>query len=77
MNQLLHALATVRIGASAPLSIFVRRALPSLWFWMPRVAPVSISLLQAPLPTAFLLLGHAQRAVVMKLGARFTRVRGL
>ncbi len=51
----------------APLA---RSVLPAICFWVPRVTPLSISFLQAPVPTTFLLLGRAQQAVASKLAAK-------
>jgi len=47
-----------------------RQMLPVVFLWIPRVMPWSVSLLQAPLPTAVLLFGWAQRAVALRINAR-------
>jgi hypothetical protein len=66
--KLLHSLAPLRVASAAAWLVMVaRQARPAICFWIPRVTPWSISLLQAPLPTAFVLLG---RAVALKLSAR-------
>ena len=68
MSQLLHWLGVG--SAAARIAMLARHARPAICFWIPRVAPLSVSFLQAPLPTAFLLLGRAHQAVASKLAAK-------
>jgi hypothetical protein len=71
MSQQLHWLAPLRVAsAAARVAVLAQHARPAICFWIPRVTPLSISFLQAPLPTALLLLGRAHHAVTSKLAAR-------
>jgi len=71
MSRLLHWLAPLRAGpAPSLLGMLLRHARPEICFWIPRVTPLYVSFLQAPLPTAFLLLSRAHQAVTSKLAAR-------
>jgi hypothetical protein len=68
MSRLLHWLAQLRVAsAAARLAMHAR---PAICIWIPRVTPLSVSFFQAPLPTAFLVLSRAHRAVTSKLAAR-------
>jgi hypothetical protein len=59
----------------AVLRTIFRHALPASLLLVPRIVPWSISLVYAPLPTAFVLLDHAQKALAARLTARHRLLR--
>jgi hypothetical protein len=69
VSHVFHWLAC-SASSAARLAVLAQQARPTICFWIPRVAPISISFLQAPLPTALMLLGRVHQVMTSKLAAR-------
>lgn len=71
MTRQIHRMITLRfINVEIWLGTSWKQVFSSTFLWIPHVAPWSVSMLHAPLPTAFVLLGRAQKMVTSRFSGR-------